>query len=66
MPLIQSTICAVFALWMFIGIAGCGESPQQMFETAQFEELHELYVPLGKGTWVWVNGRNRFIKESVI
>ena len=39
MPLIQSTICAVFALWMFIGIAGCGESPQQMFETAQFEEL---------------------------
>jgi outer membrane protein assembly factor BamD (BamD/ComL family) len=38
MPLIHS-ICAVFALCLFFAVAGCGESPQQMFETAQFEEL---------------------------
>jgi outer membrane protein assembly factor BamD (BamD/ComL family) len=38
MPLIQA-ICAVFALCLFFAIVGCGESPQQMFETAQFEEL---------------------------
>lgn len=39
MPLIQSMMRAVFVLGMFFGIAGCGESPQKMFETAQFEEL---------------------------
>lgn len=39
MPLIQSAICAGFALFFLFAIAGCGESPQQMFETAQFEEL---------------------------
>ena len=39
MPLNQSVIRAAFALSLFLGVAGCGESPQQMFETAQFEEL---------------------------
>ena len=29
-----------FGLWLFVlGVAGCGEDPQQLFETAQFEEL---------------------------
>lgn len=28
-----------FALWLFFVVSGCGESPQKLFETAQFEEL---------------------------
>ena len=39
MKLIQPKIPAVFCLCMFFITAACGESPQQMFETAQFEEL---------------------------
>jgi len=39
MPLTKSIICTAFALCLFFGIAGCGESPKQLFETAQFEEL---------------------------
>lgn len=39
MGLIQWMIRAVFAVCLVFAIAGCGESPQQMFETAQFEEL---------------------------
>jgi len=32
-------ISIAFVLGLFFGIAGCGESPKEMFETAQFEEL---------------------------
>ena len=39
MPLTNSIICTASALCLFFGIAGCGESPKQLFETAQFEEL---------------------------
>ncbi len=39
MRMTKSMICTAFALCLFFGIAGCGESPQQLFETAQFEEL---------------------------
>jgi len=39
MPMTKSIIRTAFALCLFFGIAGCGESPQQLFETAQFEEL---------------------------
>jgi TolA-binding protein len=35
----KSMICTAFVLCLFFGIAGCGESPKQLFETAQFEEL---------------------------
>ena len=39
MPLTKSMIRIAFVLCLFFGIASCGENPQQMFETAQFEEL---------------------------
>jgi len=39
MPRITSIIDAAFALCLFFGIAGCGKSSKEMFETAQFEEL---------------------------
>ena len=39
MPMTESIRRAAFALCLFFGIFGCGESPQQLFETAQFEEL---------------------------
>lgn len=39
MPMSKSIICTTFVLGLFFGSAGCGESPQQLFETAQFEEL---------------------------
>jgi len=35
----KSIISIAFVLGLFFGIAGCGESPKEMFETAQFEEL---------------------------
>ena len=39
MPMTKSMIGTAFALCLFFGFAGCGESPKEMFETAQFEEL---------------------------
>ena len=34
----KSYLVVILGLF-FLGSVGCGESPQQMFETAQFEEL---------------------------
>ena len=36
--------CVGLSLWLFVlGTVGCGEDPQQLFETAQFEELQNNY-----------------------
>ena len=39
MPITKSLTCVAFTLCLFFSVAGCGESPEQMFETARFEEL---------------------------
>ncbi len=39
MPMSKSLICRAVALCLLFGIAACGESPKELFETAQFEEV---------------------------
>ena len=40
MPKANFRSCIVLSLGLFVfGVVGCGEDPQQLFETAQFEEL---------------------------
>ncbi len=40
MPKATFKSCIALSLCLFVfGVVGCGEDPQQLFETAQFEEL---------------------------